>query len=316
MKTPVLFLIFNRLDCTKRVFQSIRDACPPRIYVASDGPRSEVEGEIETVQQIRNYVIAQIDWKCEVHTLFRDRNLGCKIAVSEAIDWFFKQEEQGIIIEDDCLPNKSFFSFCEQTLNLYQEHQEVAMITGTSYLFNEVESPDLFFFSRYIAIWGWATWRNRWQWYDINMHLLSKSDHQIKQYFYWDGFLSTWYRKIFSKTKNNAIDTWDIQWNFACVIKKAYCITPYKNLVRNIGVIGTRKGDTSPFINMDTVELPIIKKSLSPIPIRYNLEVDKKLFYNVFYRFMRYRNLKIFLMKTNLYFIVSSVLDTVKKIFK
>ena len=113
INTPVLFLVFNRLDTTKQVFESIKRAQPPRIYISSDGPRNNVDGENEVVEIVRNYILENIDWDCEVYTLFRDRNLGCKYAVSEAITWFFKNEEQGIVLEDDCLPIESFFWYCE-----------------------------------------------------------------------------------------------------------------------------------------------------------------------------------------------------------
>ena len=116
LNTAVLFLVFNRLDTSKQVFQAISQAKPPRLYVAADGARVSKEGESEKVQAVRDYIMQNIDWKCEVKTLFRDENLGCKYAVSGAITWFFQNEEQGIILEDDCLPNQSFFWFCEELL--------------------------------------------------------------------------------------------------------------------------------------------------------------------------------------------------------
>ena len=109
LETAVLFLVFNRLDTTKQVFEAIRKAKPPRLYIAADGPRESKEGEAEKVKAVREYVMSNINWDCEVKTLFRDKNLGCKYAVSGAIDWFFENEEMGIILEDDCLPSQSFF---------------------------------------------------------------------------------------------------------------------------------------------------------------------------------------------------------------
>ena len=108
---PVLFLIFNRPDTTKQVFDAIRKARPKRLYVAADAPRVEKEGEAALCQQTRA-IIKQVDWDCEVQTLFREENLGCQKAISSAIDWFFEHEEMGIILEDDCLPSPSLFSFC------------------------------------------------------------------------------------------------------------------------------------------------------------------------------------------------------------
>ena len=125
LETAVLFLVFNRLDTTKQVFEAIRQAKPPRLYVAADGPRESKEGEKEKVKAVRKYVMDNIDWKCEVKTLFRDKNLGCKMAVSGAIDLFFENEEMGIILEDDCLPNQSFFGFvrsCWRGIRMMKEY--------------------------------------------------------------------------------------------------------------------------------------------------------------------------------------------------
>ena len=121
LNTAVLFLVFNRLDTTKQVFEAIQQAKPPRLYVAADGARELKEGEAEIVKAVREFVIQNIDWECEVKTLFREQNHGCKMAVSGAIDWFFANEEKGIILEDDCLPSQSFFWFCEELLYKYKD---------------------------------------------------------------------------------------------------------------------------------------------------------------------------------------------------
>ena len=120
MNTPILFLVFNRPDTTKRVFEKIREALPPKLYVAADGPRDEREGEADKCEQVR-HIATNVDWDCEVKTLFRDKNFGCKHAVSGAIDWFFDNEEMGVILEDDVLPNNFFFRFCEELLHKYKD---------------------------------------------------------------------------------------------------------------------------------------------------------------------------------------------------
>ncbi|MFP4332877.1 MAG: hypothetical protein ACLFQJ_06210, partial [Campylobacterales bacterium] len=130
LKTAVLFLVFNRLDTTKQVFEAIRQAKPPRLYVAADGAREAKEGEDQKVKAIREYILQHIDWDCEVKTLFREKNLGCKIAVSSAITWFFENEEMGIILEDDCLPSQSFFWFCEELLERYKDDMRIMMVSG------------------------------------------------------------------------------------------------------------------------------------------------------------------------------------------
>jgi hypothetical protein len=128
--TAVLFLVFNRPETTRQVFEAIRAARPPRLYVASDGARTDRPGEAETVAAVRSSVLDAIDWPCEVHTLLRESNLGCRDAVSGAISWFFDHEEEGIILEDDCLPSPSFFAFCETLLEEYRHDHSIAGITG------------------------------------------------------------------------------------------------------------------------------------------------------------------------------------------
>src|SRR6056297_619848 len=122
-ETPVLFLIFNRLDTTKQVFEEIRKAKPKQLFIAADGPRTKQEKE--KTDAVRKYVLDNIGWKCSVKKLFRNKNLGCKYAVSGAIDWFFENVEQGIILEDDCLPSQSFFRFCEELLEKYKDDERV-----------------------------------------------------------------------------------------------------------------------------------------------------------------------------------------------
>ena len=166
LQTAVLFLVFNRPDTTAQVFEAIRQAKPPRLYVAADGPREGREGEVERVDKVREISMA-VDWPCEVKTLFREKNLGCKYAVSSAITWFFEQEEQGIILEDDCLPSQSFFWFCEELLNEYMYDQRIWQICGFSPLVNKIKES--YYLSKYSPIWGWASWRRAWSAYDAEI---------------------------------------------------------------------------------------------------------------------------------------------------
>ena len=168
MKTAVLLLVFNRPDTTKDVFESIRKAQPERLYVAADGPRGHVNGERERCNEVRR-ITTDVDWPCKVMTLFRDGNLGCRIGVSTAIDWFFDNEPDGIILEDDCQPDPSFFEFSEQLLEHYRDNTNV-MVISASYFHGEKYKPEYsYFFSIYNHCWGWASWRRAWQLYDRDM---------------------------------------------------------------------------------------------------------------------------------------------------
>lgn len=237
LKTAVLFLVFNRPDTTRKVFEAIRNAKPPRLYVAADGPRVSRAGEVERVQLVRE-IATNVDWPCEVKTLFRNENLGCKYAVSSAIDWFFDHEEQGVILEDDCLPSIEFFRFSEDMLVRYKAETRVMMVTGTNYLSGEIEQP--YFFSEHFTIWGWATWRRAWALYDVEMKFWTNERSRLELS---EKYGNKWIRKHFELTFNGLsedyIDTWDIQWVFSGFINRCFCITPRNNLVSNIGVIGT-----------------------------------------------------------------------------
>lgn len=234
LNAAVLFLVFNRLDTTKQVFEAIREAKPPRLYFASDGARESREGEAEKVLEIRQYITSNIDWDCEVKTLFRKKNLGCKMAVSTAIDWFFKNEEMGIILEDDCLPSQSFFFFCEELLIRYKEDTRIGHIGGTNPLSNSLESNS-YYFSRYNRIWGWASWRRSWDMFDVELtdwpeikekKLLNKLLYTKKE----ADTLSNTLDQIY----NGSIDTWDYQW-FLSRLLTSKAIIPSVNLISNLG---------------------------------------------------------------------------------
>ena len=235
LKTAVLFLIFNRPDTTKQVFEAIRQAKPPRLYVAADGPRADKSGESEKVEWVRR-VATDVDWNCEVKTLFRDKNLGCRKAVSNAITWFFENEKEGIILEDDCLPSQSFLWFCEELLEKYRDDERVMVISGDNFDFGRKQTEYSYYFSRYIHTWGWASWRRTWKLYDVNMSLWPEvRDHgglagilgRKKTVRYWGG--------IFERVYRGTIDTWDYQLWFACCTQNGLCIIPNQNLISNIG---------------------------------------------------------------------------------
>lgn len=277
LQTPVLFLVFNRLDTTKQVFEAIRQAQPPRLYIAADGARESREGEAEKVQAVRDYVVNNIDWDCEVKTLFREKNLGCRIAVSSAIDWFFENEPEGIILEDDCLPHPTFFRYCQELLEYYQNDERVMAISGDNFQFGRKRCEHSYYFSRYNHIWGWSSWRRAWKYYDseIKYYPLIKSNQLLdnildnpKQVKYWDA--------IFQKVYDGKIDTWDFQWLFACWTQNGLTILPNVNLISNIGFNqdGTHTlSNNSPLANMavEEMEFPL---SHPPFVIR-DSQADK-----------------------------------------
>lgn len=235
LDTAVLFLIFNRPETTREVFAAIRQARPPRLYVACDGPRTDRAGEAALVEELRRTVLAGVDWPCEVHTLFRESNLGCKRAVSGAISWFFEHEEQGIILEDDCLPSPTFFPFCEELLKRYAGDTTVAGIAGDFRPLRSDEGADAFGRVGYPLIWGWASWRRVWQAYDPaipewtgdcdDFPRLAAKPRATKQYL----------KVVFDAVQNGTLDTWDFQFNFQCQLHQQDFLHPYVNMITNIG---------------------------------------------------------------------------------
>jgi len=235
-KTPVLFLVFNRPDVTVQVFEAIRKAKPPRLYVAADGPRKDRPGESENCIQVRQ-IATQVDWPCEVKTLFRDQNLGCRHAVSSAIDWFFENELEGIILEDDCLPHPSFFRFCDELLERYRFNLRIGQVGGGNFQFGFRHNDQSYYFSKYTHIWGWATWRDRWQGtFDISISDWPnvKKSRSIKPLLNSSEEWRYWSR-IFNKVYNKNIDTWDYQWLYANWMQDRLTVLPNVNLISNIG---------------------------------------------------------------------------------
>lgn len=235
LEIPVLFIVFRRLDTTKRVLDRIREAQPKRFYIAADGPRKNKPKEFEQVKKIREFILKNIDWDCEVHTKFSEKNLGCKYNPQSAISWFFEHEEMGIILEDDCVPSSSFFKYCEELLHKYQKDLRIWGISGTN-LLPQVSIANSYYFSEFFMIWGWASWRDRWQ---KHLHMLEDFDTYLDDPLVYKKLNNNLANKQIIKrariSHQDKLDTWDYQWIFSCFANNALLITPTKNLIQNIG---------------------------------------------------------------------------------
>ncbi|MEO7214160.1 nucleotide-diphospho-sugar transferase [Mucilaginibacter sp.] len=233
--TPILLLIFNRPELTEKVFVEIKKQRPQYLYIAADGPRINKENEVEKCRATRQVVLDNIDWTCQVKTLFRDENIGCGKAVSEAITWFFDNVEQGIILEDDCLPSSSFFSFCEELLNKYHDNSQVMHIGGSNFQDKNVAGENSYYFSNYIHIWGWATWRRAWQKYEFNLQGNDPQLAYMLKYKFSNGIERHFWQHSFETMANHLIDTWDTQWVHCFFKHNGIGITTAQNLISNIG---------------------------------------------------------------------------------
>jgi len=235
MKTPVAFIVFNRPDLTARTFERIRAVQPSRLYVGADGSRSDVEDEQQRCEEVRR-IATDVDWDCEVKTLFRDTNFGCRLAVSTTLDWVFTECEEAIIVEDDCLPSRSFFTFCEVLLERYRNDTRIMHVAGYNH-FPERNHRDTYFFSRYPGIWGWATWQRAWQLYDCDMGEYGelRGSGELDDIFD-SGVHGLYWLNKFDRTHRGEIDSWCHQWVYAIRKNNGLCIRPWENLVENIGI--------------------------------------------------------------------------------
>lgn len=230
--TPIAFIIFNRPDLTEIVFEAIRQAKPNKLLVIADGPRFTEEAE--KCNRARA-VIQNVDWECEVLTNFSDINLGCKYRVSSGLDWVFSEVEEAIILEDDCLPTPSFFNFCQTLLEHYRHDERIMHICGNNFHPYSINDYS-YHFSLYNHIWGWATWRRAWKYFDVEM----KTWQQCKKLSLFDSLWIDSYEKkywieIFDQVSANLVDTWDYQWTYACWSQSGLSVNPNTNLVSNIG---------------------------------------------------------------------------------
>ena len=282
LKTAVLFLVFNRPDTTKEVFEKIRQAKPQRLYVAGDGPREGREGEIEKVTKARE-IASKVDWPCEVKTLFREKNLGCKKGVSSAITWFFEQEEQGIILEDDCVPNLDFFTFCENLLDRFSKDQRITTISGNNFQNGEWRGDASYFFSKYYHCWGWASWRRAWKYYqgDINFWPKWKKSKDWFSYLP-DKVERRYWQKIFDRVHAGQIDSWAYPWTASIWYKGGLTITPNINLVSNIGFGNDATHTISESSKLSKIKVDSLGKIKHPKNIERNIEADTFTFNYVF----------------------------------
>lgn len=267
----ILFLVFNRVDPTSLVFQEIKKAAPKRLYIAADGPRNA--DEFEKCKQVRE-IATNIDWDCEWKTLFREENLGCKIAVSDAINWFFEQEEQGIILEDDCLPSSSFFGFCSEMLKKYKDDDRIGHISGANFQNGIKRGAGSYYFSRMPQIWGWASWRRTWKNYDVNMSSFSNfSVSDLENSPSHALYKESWYKNL-DDTYQGKIDTWDYQYCYLNLINNYLSISPNQNLIKNIGFGADAThttGEEHVFANLETGEMDLV---VHPVFFLPNVEAD------------------------------------------
>lgn len=275
MKTPIALIIFNRPKQTRQVFESIRLIKPEKLYVIADGHRTKDE---QSLCDETRAIIETIDWRCDLKKKYSDKNLGCGINESKGLDWVFDQEDQAIILEDDCLPHPSFFPFCEELLERYKNNNAIMHISGNFFQHknNKFKDRNSYYGSVLPHVWGWATWKRAWKKYDYD--LTQWPEEKQKQtlapwfknpaaYEYWSGIWDQYYTE--------KINNYDARWVFACMINKAICINPTVNLISNIGfdesATHTKIPDESANIPTKEMHFPLIH----PDKLAINYQADE-----------------------------------------
>lgn len=236
MNTAVIFLVFNRPEHTRRVFDRIREARPSKLLVVCDGPRFSHPEDVERVNSVQQIIAEGVDWPCEVFQNYLERNLGCRERVATGINWAFSLVEEAVILEDDCLPSPSFFSFCEEMLDRFRNDRRVSHINGTNFISQHLRQESSYFFSKYVWVWGWATWRRAWLNYDYTMASWNERREILNATFDSRREKAFW-THTFEKARNDwaAANTWDFSWIYTCWSRNELAVTPAVNLVENIG---------------------------------------------------------------------------------
>lgn len=235
--TPILLIAWRRPHTLRQVIDAIRPIAPTRLFVACDGPNPDHPGETEKVAATRQVIEDELDWTCEIKKFYSVANKGCRLGVSGAITWFFENVEEGIILEDDCVPHPDFFPYCTTLLEKYRHDTRVWCISGNNFQNGHWRGDGSYYFSRYNHCWGWASWRRCWQCYDAELNQWPALRDS--------GFLDTilqnpierqYWSKIWQRLVDQGMpDTWDYQWFFACLANGGLTTIPNRNLVGNVG---------------------------------------------------------------------------------
>ncbi len=253
LSTPVVLIIFNRPDTTEKVFQAIRQAQPQQLFVIADGARIDRPNEAEKCAAARA-VIDRVDWECEVLTNFSDTNLGCGIRIVSGLNWVFSQVESAIILEDDCLPAPSFFTFCQELLDRYQDDERVMHISGNNFQNGQSRTEYSYYFSKYNHSWGWATWSRAWKHFDFEMKSWQEfKDAGMMKFICENKYEEKYWTDIFDRMHSEQpIDIWDYMWAYSCWIQGGLSVMPDVNLVANIGFSSnaTHTKEESKFTNL------------------------------------------------------------------
>lgn len=261
LRTPVVLLIFNRPDTTARVFEAIAAVRPRRLLVVADGPRVDRPDEVEACAATRA-ATERVDWPCDVRREYAEVNLGCARRVSSGLTWAFDLVEEAIVLEDDCLPDPTFFRFCEELLDRYKDDERVMAISGDNFQGGHQRTADSYYFSIFNHYWGWATWRRAWRLFDLRMSLWP----EIRDGGWLRGILGNpnavrYWTDIFDRAHRDEFDSWGYPWTFSCWVQGGLAVLPEVNLVSNIGfdarATHTKAAGPNLMVRAEAMEFPL-----------------------------------------------------------
>lgn len=284
----MLFLVFNRPQHTRATLARLREMAPKKLYIHADGARADRTGEAEKVAAVRAE-LAKIDWPCKVQTLLRDRNMGLREGVFDALNWFFAQEERGIVVEDDCLPDASFFCLCETLLEKHADNEQVMHIGGSNLAESATRGlPTSYIFSRFALVWGWATWRRAWAKMSLDLDGL---DDFLRagglQNFLADAGARAYMADKFWTTKRRENHSWAYAWQYSVLKNKGLCVVPTVNLVENVGIgdadaTNTRRQNSAARARAGRLEMPFQHPDAAAAP-------DPEMELALFFRYQKSR---------------------------
>ena len=272
INSPVVLIIFNRPDTTLKVFEQIKKAQPKKLFVIVDGPRKNQPHELEKCDECKS-IIESIDWECEVFKNYSETNLGCKNRVASGLNWVFEHVDEAIILEDDCLPNQSFFRFCDELLERYRYDERIMIISGTNVLGKWKDTSQSYHFAYSGGIWGWATWKRAWQYYDMDMK--QWEDDEVRDRIKDVITYPKWYKSImksFESSYKKKGNNWGYPWAFARFIQSGMAIVPSVNLISNIG--WGRNATHTSFGDSNLANLLVFKMKF-PLKHKLNVVVDR-----------------------------------------
>ncbi len=248
LRAPVVLFAFNRPELTSRVFATIRAARPSRLFLVCDGPRADRPGEADRCAAVRQ-ILSEVDWPCEVERNYSDENMGCGLRVSSGIEWVFARTEEAIFLEDDILPDSTFFRYCDELLERYRTDERVLTISGYNAFGESTATVESYWFSAYPRSWGWASWRRAWYGYDFHMSawptFRASPAWRQKRSEEREAFCP-WMDDVFAGLPS----IWDAQLLLLAWQKDALTVIPRQNLVENLGFgVGATNTPTVPALS-------------------------------------------------------------------